>query len=64
MFKEFIYNFIRFANGLLSVGIEKQNSHVSEVVLNTSRNTLLSLYGQVFCDHVIDKNHSAIIKWF
>jgi hypothetical protein len=36
MFKAIICNFIRFVNGLLSVGIEKQISHASEVVVNTS----------------------------
>jgi hypothetical protein len=56
MFKEFIYNYIRFVSGLLWVGIEKQISHVSEVVANTSiklpKKSLLSMIFQVFHDHL------------
>jgi hypothetical protein len=63
MFEEFIYNFIRFVNGPLSVGIEKQISHVSELQVDTSiklpKKSLLSLIFQVFHDHFIE-----IIKWF
>jgi hypothetical protein len=58
MFNEFIYNLIRFVNGLLSVGIEKQISHISKVVVNTSikvpKKSLSSNF-QVFHDHTKEK---------
>jgi hypothetical protein len=60
MFKEFIYNFIRFVYGLLSDGIENQISHFSEAEVNTRiklpTKSLLSLIFQVCHDHIIEKS--------
>jgi hypothetical protein len=58
-----------FDNGRLSVGIEIQISHVSEVVVNTGIKLPLSLIFQVFHDHFLRKksfrdNIMVLVKCF